>query len=337
MNKKLWGGIVLLVAVAAVCASLLLAGRQAKSYSATAMGTGARITLVGTRLDGLTGRLDRLAAKAFAEIEGVEGLMSLFREGSDIWRLNRAGHGNDVPVDERTHGLLRAALRMSEVTGGVFNICLLPLEQAWGFKGDGKRAVPKATVRLPRPSGELLALKERGGDWYARLLEDGVKVDLGGIGKGYAIDRAAAVLRDAGLYGALVDIGGDGYCLGRSVRGVPWRMGLRKPRGPGVFTVLELSDKAVATSGDYENFFIDEGKRYGHIFDPRSGRPAESGLVSATVIAGSCTEADGLATALMVLGRKEGTALIEKLPGVECILIGGGDKLTFSTSSGWKL
>ena len=338
LRRRRWIAVALAAAAAAVAVAVWLNGRRQKVYTASALGTGVKLTLVGTRLDALSGRLDRISARVLGEIAVLENLISIFRPGSDISRLNREGWKREVRVDARTFHLLRAALGVSDLTGGVFDICVLPAERSWGFKTERRRRVPEGGGRpVPRAGPGVIALRSDAAGRYARFLKKGVEIDLGGIGKGFVIDRAVAVLRASGLYGALVDIGGDAYCMGKSARGTPWRMGLRNPRGPGVIAILKITDRAVATSGDYENFFVEEGKRYSHIFDPRTGKPAESGLVSATVIAPTCTEADALATSLMVLGREKGTALVERLPGVECLLIGvDGGRLAVSTSSGWR-
>lgn len=331
-------GVTLLVLVAVGCAAIVLTRELNWEYTATAMGTQARITLVGTLLEKITGKMGRLSEMALEEIEELEALMSLYRDGSDVRRLNREAGVEEVSVASRTFGVLRNALELSGITGGAFNVCVLPAEQAWGFKSEQGRKVPfpgERKAQVGEPSD--VSLRADGGNYYVRFLDPGVKIDLGGIAKGYAVDMVAALLRDGGVRGALVDIGGDCYCLGRRAGGAPWRVGIRHPRGDGILTTLELVDRAVATSGDYEDFFIKDGKRYGHIFDPRTNRPAESGVISATVISGSCAVADALATALIVMGGEEGIGLVETLSDTECILVSEGvSGLAVSSSSGQR-
>jgi thiamine biosynthesis lipoprotein len=301
-------------AAAAVCVAALSLPREWR-YGAAAMGTRAELTIVGSAFEMISGRTGGAATKALAEIAAIERLMSIYRAGSDIARLN--GGGAEVEVDPRTFEVLTRAAEISRLTGGAFNVCVLPAEEAWGFKTGGMRAVPDEPVRV---SGGI-ALREEPGGFLARAEPRGTRVDLGGIAAGYAADRAAHLLRAEGVRGALVDIGGDVYCLGMSARGAPWRVGIRHPRSQGVLLVLDLSDRAIATSGDYEDCFIRNGKRYSHIFDPRTGRPAERGVASATIVADSCVVADALGTALVVMGAPEALRLVERLPRTECILV----------------
>ena len=303
-------------AAAAVCVAALFLPREWR-YGAAAMGTRAELTIVGSVFERISGRTGRAAAKALEEIAAIERLMSIYRAGSDIARLNADGAEGEVEVDPRTFEVLGRAAEISRLTGGAFDVCVLPAEEAWGVKTGGTRAVPDAPVRV---SGRV-ALREESGRFFARAEPRGTRVDLGGIAAGYAADRAASVLRAAGVRGALVDIGGDVYCLGMSAGGTPWRVGIRHPRSQGVLVALDLSDRAVATSGDYEDCFIQDGKRYSHIFDPRTGSPAERGVASATIVADSCVVADALGTALVVMGAPEALRLVERLPRTECILV----------------
>jgi thiamine biosynthesis lipoprotein len=281
------------------------------------MGTRATLTVVGTPIERITGKLGRASGRALAEIAAIERLMSIYRAESDIGRLNRDGESREVAVDPRTFEVLGRAAGFARLTGGAFNVCVLPAEEAWGFKTGRGRRVPAVPVR----GGSDVAMRTEAGRRLVRFPQRGTRVDLGGIAAGYAVDRAVEILRAGGVRGALVDIGGDVYCLGLGARGEPWRVGIRHPRGQEVLTVLSLSDRAVATSGDYEDYFIQDGKRYSHIFDPRTGRPAERGVVSATVIADSCITADALGTALVVMGAKEALRLVERMPRTECILV----------------
>jgi thiamine biosynthesis lipoprotein len=166
-----------------------------------------------------------------------------------------------------------------------------------------------------------------------------MRVDLGGIAKGHAVDRAIAALKDVGVKNALVDAGGDGYALGTRLDGTPWRVGVQDPDRPGdrrqLKAILTLSNVAYATSGDYQQYVEIGGERYAHIIDPRTGQPARL-AASVTVIAPDCTTADALATAVSVLGPDAGIKLVEGLPGVECLVITrDADGLKRSASSGF--
>jgi len=322
MGARVKVGLLLLGIVMSAGAALYLFRPREWRTTAPAMGTHATVTLVGTPMDALAGRMRRLSAAALSEVNAVENLMSIYRQDSDVGRLNRNTSGEELRIDARTLEVLTAAIESSRLTGGAFNIFVLPAEQLWGFKTGHARRVPSpGRVEIPSGDGSDISLRSSGGRHFARFLEKGIKIDLGGIAAGYAVDRAIKVLKGMNARGAIVDIGGDSYCLGMSARGTPWRVGVRDPRGRGTLTVLELSDMAVATSGDYEDFFMENGKRYSHIFDPRTGRPAASGVISATVISRSCTTADALATALVVMGKDEGLRLVRRMPDTECILV----------------
>jgi thiamine biosynthesis lipoprotein len=322
MNRRVGVGIALLGTAMGAAGAVYFFTPREWSTMAPAMGTHATVTLVGTPYDKMDGKIGRLSTAVLDEISAVERLMSVYRPGSDIGRLNRSAAGEELPIDVRTFEALNASVESSRLTGGAFNIFILPAELLWGFKtGRARRVPPPGKIEIPDGGGSGISLRAADGRHFAKLLKDGMKIDLGGIAAGYAVDRAVSVLRKMGASGALVDIGGDCYCLGTSARGTPWRIGVRHPRGDGLLTVLELSNKAVATSGDYEDFFVEGGRQYSHIFDPRTRRPAESGVISATVISNSCTAADALSTAMVVMGKEEGLRLIRALPSADCILV----------------
>lgn len=322
MGARVRVGVVLLGAVMSAAAAVYLFRPREWRTTAPAMGTHATVTLVGTPRDKMAGRMRRLSDAALNEISAVERLMSIYEPESDVGRLNRSASGEELAIDVRTFGALNAAIESSRLTAGAFNIFVLPAEQLWGFKtGHARRVPPPEKVEIPAGDGSGISLRVADGRHFAGFLNEGMKIDLGGIAAGYAVDRAIKVLKEMNARGALVDIGGDCYCLGTSARGTPWKVGIRHPRGEGLLTVLELSDRAVATSGDYEDFFVEGGKRYSHIFDPRTGRPAEGGVISATVVSSSCTAADALSTAMVVMGKDEGIRFVRKLPSTECILV----------------
>ncbi|MDP2905407.1 MAG: FAD:protein FMN transferase, partial [Candidatus Omnitrophota bacterium] len=148
----------------------------------------------------------------------------------------------------------------------------------------------------------------------------GLKIDLGGVAKGYAVDRAIEKIKQAGIDNCLINAGGEVYCLGNN-RGRPWKVAIKNPRGSGVKGFLELKDQAVATSGDYEQFFIAQNKRYAHILDPRTGYPAQKAVEAVTVTADSGLTADVLATAICVLGAEKARELIKKYPGARIVSV----------------
>lgn len=243
--------------------------------------------------------------RAQDEIEELEALWSVTDEGSDVYAVNH-GQGQSVTVHDRTAGLLMFALDMAHETGGALEPTLYPVLTAWGFTTEENR-IPDAE--------EIGRLLEHVGYGRVRMegnsviLEEGMMLDLGSVGKGYAGDQTEQILREQGISSALLDIGGNIQAVGAKPDGSDWRLGLRSPFGEGIFGTLQVSDLAVVTSGNYERYFIGEdGVRYGHIIDPRTGRPVENGLASVTVIAEEGKLCDALSTALFVMGLEDAVA-----------------------------
>ncbi len=277
------------------------------------------------RVSVLTADPDRAAAAVeavYAEFERLEAALSVWRPGSDVERLNASAGGTPVPVGPDTRAVLRAAREASEHTGGKFDITFGALSDVWKFDHDQDNRVPAAedvAARLPFVDYDAVRVDEARGT--AQIDRAGVRVHLGGIGKGYAMDRAAALLRDRGFGDFLLQAGGDLYAAGR--RGDrAWRVGLADPRGAGgeTFATIELADETFSTSGDYERFFVKDGERYHHLLDPDTGQPARH-CRSVTILARSALQADWLSTGVFILGPDEGMALVERLPDVEAVVV----------------
>jgi thiamine biosynthesis lipoprotein len=218
--------------------------------------------------------------------------------------------------------VIRRGVEIGELTGGAFDVTWAALWGLWDFRAAEPRVPPADEVarRARLVDYRRVELDEAAGT--VRLPEAGMAIGLGGIAKGYALERAAAALRARGLESFLLVSGGQVYAAGdRAGRGA-WRVGIRDPRGgpEDLFARLELRDASASTSGDYESFFLADGVRYHHILDPRTGRPAR-GLRSATVVSGDPVLADALSTGIFVMGPEAGLALAERLPDVEAVLI----------------
>jgi thiamine biosynthesis lipoprotein len=258
----------------------------------------------------------------FAEFERLESIMSVWREGSEVQRLNAAAGQHPVPIGRDLQRVLRDARQVSEWTRGKFDVTFGALSGLWKFDHDQDNTVPDPAAvraRLPLVDYTALAVDEQAGTAF--LTRAGMRVHLGGIGKGYAIDRGAALLRDRGLRDFMIQSGGDLYVAGaRGDR--PWRVAIRDPRGPAdrAIAALDLTDGTFSTSGDYERFFMKDGRRYHHILDPDLGEPAR-GCRSVTIVAESATVADGLSTGVFILGPSSGMALLERLPHVEGVIV----------------
>lgn len=243
--------------------------------------------------------------EAQVETEALETLFSVTDKESDIYAVNHSG-GKPVAVQEETADLLSFALQMARKTGGALEPTLYPVLTAWGFTTDGNRIPSKdQLVELLEKVGYDRVLVEDG----SVTMADGMMLDLGSVGKGYAGDRAEQILREKGIHSAILDIGGNIQAVGTKPDGSDWKLGLRSPFEEGIFGTLQISDRAVVTSGNYERYFIGEdGVRYGHIVNPKTGYPVDNGLASVTVIAGEGKICDALSTALFVMGLEEAEA-----------------------------
>lgn len=277
-------------------------------------------TVVSQTVYGLGSR--SAAAVALREIRRLERLLSRFRPNSDVGRLSQKAP-LAVPVHRETAHVLEAALEISRLSGGAFDVTAAPLISLWKVSAENPEvpspeAIAKAlelvdyrclqfSCSASLPLGRPV--------FSARLAKQGQMVDLGGIAKGYAADRAMDVYRRRGITSAMIDIGGNVALLGGKEDGSPWRVGIQDPDAPrgDCLGFLSLRDKSVVTSGDYERFFEVGGRRYHHIIDPRTGCPAGSGLCSVTVVADESMIADGLSTALFVLGLEQGLEMLQKL------------------------
>ena len=271
-------------------------------------------------------------AQVFAEFERLDGLLSVWRKGSDVIRMNQAAGGAPVPVHEDTRRVLHAAGQVSAWTEGAFDVTFGALAEVWKFDHDQDGRVPTAdeiAARLPRVNYRAVVVDDAAGT--AAVTRPGVRVHLGGIGKGYAVDRAVAVLRAAGVRDFLIQAGGDLYAGGQA-GDTPWRLGIQDPRGPGgePFAAVELGDATLSTSGDYERFFVSDGVRYHHILDPGTGQPAR-GCRSVTIVAHAATMADGLSTGVFILGPERGMALVERLPDVEAVIVTADNQVRISS------
>jgi FAD:protein FMN transferase len=269
----------------------------------------------------------------FQEFDRLERLMSTWQEGSDIQQLNAAAGLHPVRVGTEIRDVLRTASQISEWTGGKFDVTFAALSGLWKFDyQDRDNTVPdrnEVLRRLPFINYRDLKVDEQSGTAFLR--RRGMRANLGGIGKGYAVDRAVDILRRRGFHDFMIQAGGDMYVAGR--RGDrSWRLGIRDPRGPAdrSFAALDLSDGTFSTSGDYERFFLKDGRRYHHILDPGTGEPA-LGCRSVTIVTDRAVIADGLSTGVFILGPEAGMALIERLPGVEGVIVSAKNEVLVSS------
>jgi len=261
---------------------------------------------------------DKKAAPiVFKEIKRIEDLLSKYKENSEISRLNKE---KELRVSPETFYLLEKAKEFWELTEGAFDITVGSLLDLWGFTERNYVIPSEKEIKetLEAVGMEKIILQKETN--LVKFKNSNTKIDLGGIAKGYAIDCAVKKLKEEAIKDCLINAGGDIYCLGTKF-GSFWKVAIKDPRKNGIIDYIELKDKAIATSGDYEQYFIKDKKRYSHIFNPKTGYPTDSAIISVTVIAPDCLTADALATASFVLGKDKTEALIKKIKGVEIRII----------------
>ena len=323
-------------AVLAIAVSGCAATLPPQQISRTHQTMGAEVRL--TAWTAYPGQAHDGFAAVFAELDRLDSLLSVWKPGSDVLRLNAAAGERAVAVSPETIELLQAAHKVSLWTDGKFDVTFGALSDVWKFDHDQDGRVPPpeaVAARLPLIDFRAVTVDRAAGT--ASITRRGVRVHLGGIGKGYAVDRAVSMLHAFGLRDFMVQFGGDLYVAGRA-GDEPWRLGIADPRGgpSDSFAVLQLRDATLSTSGDYERFFIDGGTRYHHILDPDTGQPAR-GCRSVTIIAGSAMLADALSTGVFLMGPRAGMALVERLPDVEAVIVSADNEVLVSRGLGDRL
>ena len=280
------------------------------------MGTLVKITAVA----GSESIAQAAVTAGFAEIRRLEELLSTWIPTSELSRVNTSAGVMPVYVSPETLTVVQRAIQVAEMTDGGFNIAIGPAVDAWNVI-EGRRIPTESELEALRPLVDLQAVHVDLGEQRIYLGKAGMRIDVGGIGKGYAADQAVETLRRAGAVAGVVALSGDIKTFGRLPDGNMFPVGIQHPRKDGsVLAWIDLQDEAISTAGDYERFFEREGVRYHHILDPRTLQPARS-CQSVTVIAREGVWADGLDTGIFVMGAELGMQLVEALPDVEAIIV----------------
>jgi thiamine biosynthesis lipoprotein len=280
------------------------------------MGTLVRITAVAPS----EAQAQAAAQAGFQEIRRLEELLSTWIPTSELSRVNEAAGREPVAVGPDTVQILQRSFEMARLTGGGFNIVIGPAVQAWSVT-ERQRVPTEAELEALRPLIDLAQLSVDENTGKVFLTRAGMRVDVGGIGKGFAADRAVAAMRRAGASAGVVALSGDIKTFGRMPDGRPFVFGIQHPRKAGsLLARVDLQDEAISTAGDYERFFERAGVRYHHILDPKTLQPAR-GCQSVTIVATDGVVADGLDTGIFVMGPEAGMDLIERLPGVEGVIV----------------
>ena len=258
---------------------------------------------------------------AIQEMTRLESLLSNYREDSEISAINRNAGGKAVPISLETEQVLRQALRYATVTKGAFDPTIGPIVELWGIgkKGEFIPSDEQIAAALKYVDYHRLELDEQ--QHTARLKDKGMSIDVGGVAKGYILDRMEAILKNQGIQSALINGGGDIRAIGQKPDGSPWRIGLQDSRQTdGIAAKISLTKwDDIETSGDYQRFFDHDGVRYHHIFDPKTGKPTHTMSSASTVLR---EDRDDIpSNVLMVLGKEQSLELLQQFPGIEAIFI----------------
>ena len=294
------------------------------------------VKLMGSRFE-LTAVADRdtqcwrAISAGIAEIQRIEHLISSWDPASQTSAVNRAAGKHPVRVDRELYDLVYRAKKVSALTDGAFDISYASMDRIWRFDGSMTTMPDSATVRAARQFIDWNRIELNGDSSSIYLLDGGMKIGFGAIGKGYAANRARAVMRQIpGVTGGVVNAGGDLITWGSSPHPQGWTVNITNPKDKSkALGWLRVDGLAVVTSGDYERFVRFDGKRYAHIIDPRTGYPI-TGIKSVTLICPDAELADALATSVFVLGTQRGLALINQLTSVECLIVTDSDELLAS-------
>ncbi len=270
------------------------------------------------------------ATAGFSEIHRLEQLLSTWIPTSELSQVNASASVKPVHVSPETMTVVLRAIQAGEMTDGGFNVAIGPAVEAWSVT-DGQRIPTESELDALRPLVALQAVHADEREQTIFLEKAGMRIDVGGIGKGYAADQAVEAMRKAGAVAGVVALSGDIKTFGRLPGGKMFPVGIQHPREDGsVLAWIDLEDEAISTAGDYERFFERDGVRYHHILDPRTLQPARS-CQSVTVIAREGVWADGLDTGIFVMGPERGMELVEQLPDVEAIIVDAEGRLLVSS------
>ena len=268
-----------------------------------------------------------LIRQVMDEMQRIDLLMSPYKPDSELSRINATAADSPVPVSPELFRLIQKALAYSALTGGAFDITYASAGYLYDYRAGVHPDAAALQAALPAIDYRLVVADKASGTIGFRRA--GVRIDLGGIAKGYAVDRCIDILRKAGIRNALVSAGGDTRVIGRRTDH-PWNVGIRDPRKrSGIVSLIPLEDSAISTSGDYERYFEADGVRYHHILDPKSGDSARA-LRSVSIIGELAIDTDALSTSVFVLGVKQGLELVNSLPNTEAIIIDNEGRLHYS-------
>jgi thiamine biosynthesis lipoprotein len=262
-------------------------------------------------------------------MQRIEGLMSTYIPDSEISRINRAAGKKAVSISPEVEEVIREGIFWSEQSNGAFDITVEPLVQLWDFDGEKEFIPGESTIRKTASLVNYRNIEIK--DHTVRLKNRGMAINVGGLAKGYAVDRAISILRSK-VSSGIVNAGGDLYAFGQKSKQNSWTIGLQHPRKPqDLLAAFAVKNQAIATSGDYQRYFMKDGVRYHHIFDPQTGRPARL-MISTTIITTEVMDADALATAVFVMGPDKGIEWVDSMANIEAMLVLEDGSIRYSKS-----
>ncbi|AST58252.1 FAD:protein FMN transferase [Thermoanaerobacterium thermosaccharolyticum] len=319
--KQIVKRIIAILMVVFISLSLTACGNNNQQYTRTdfMMDTVMQVTAYGKNAK-------KAVDESMEKLKEIDNLMSSQKNGSDVEKINENAGKKYVKVNPETFYVIKTALKYGKISGGNFDITIAPLANLWGI-GTNHARVPsesqiKEVMKYINYRDVLLNAK----DYEVKLKKQGMAIDLGGIAKGYAADEIENIMKKNGIKHALINLGGSSvYMYGSKPDGSNWNIGIQDPFGDKgkYFAIVSGKDMLIDTSGNYERYFIQNGKRYHHILNPFTGYPAESGVVSTTIVSTNIKsiDADALSTITFILGVDKGMKLIESMPGVDAIFV----------------
>ena len=299
---------------AMLSALLFLTGCSAESSPEPVQGTFfAMDTVMDFTIYGESGLIDQSESL----IASLESLVSVTDTGSELYAINQTGSGT---LTGKASSLMEQALEICRRTDGALDLSIYPIVRAWGFTTGSYQVPDEAEIQALLPLVDYRKIQYDAADGDVTLPE-GMEIDLGSVAKGYAGQLVAQMLREHGVQSALLNLGGNVQTVGAKPDGSPWQIGIKDPQGEDAMMVLSVEDQAVVTSGGYERYFEQDGQTYWHIMDPSTGHPADSGLISVTIVGDEGVVCDGLSTALFVMGLEKAADLWAQSCDFEAVFV----------------
>ena len=299
---------------AMLSALLFLTGCSAESSPEPVQGTFfAMDTMMDFTIYGESGLIDQSESL----IASLESLVSVTDTGSELYAINQTGSGT---LTGKASSLMEQALEICRRTDGALDLSIYPIVRAWGFTTGSYQVPDEAEIQASLPLVDYRKIQYDAATGTVTLPE-GMEIDLGSVAKGYAGQLAAQMLREHGVQSALLNLGGNVQTVGTKPDGSPWQIGIKDPQGEDAMMVLSVEDQAVVTSGGYERYFEQDGQTYWHIMAPSTGHPADSGLISVTIVGDEGVVCDGLSTALFVMGLEKAADLWAQSGDFEAVFV----------------